>query len=257
MQMTSRRTIVLTGASGMLGRVLLAHLLQAGYDIVATTHRADSAVLLRQEQSAASVGQLRIWSGDLIAPDGATALIDFIEKNGAHPYALINNARNVGMLQTEEDGHVKRENFVGEFMLDVVAPYELTMALAKSGRSALKRVVNIASMYGVVAANPTLYEDPIHQSPIHYSIAKAGLIHLTKELAVRLADRQICVNAVSFGGVEGRSDPVFISRYARLSPTGRMLRESEIIAPITFLLSDGASGVTGHNLVVDGGWTVW
>jgi NAD(P)-dependent dehydrogenase (short-subunit alcohol dehydrogenase family) len=123
--------------------------------------------------------------------------------------------------------------------------------------SQLRRVVNIGSMYGTVAANTHLYTDPVGQSPLHYSVAKAALSHLTKELAVRLSKNSIQVNCVAFGGVEGRVDDAFKQRYAQLCPMGRMLREDEVVGPVDMLLSDKCSGVTGHTLAVDGGWSIW
>jgi len=112
-------------------------------------------------------------------------------------------------------------------------------------------------MYGIVTATPALYDDPRNMAPMHYGVAKAALIHLTKEMAVRLAPRGVRVNAVSYGGIEGRADEAFAARYKKLAPLERMLRLDEVHAPVEFLLSAGASGMTGHNLVVDGGWTLW
>jgi NAD(P)-dependent dehydrogenase (short-subunit alcohol dehydrogenase family) len=120
----------------------------------------------------------------------------------------------------------------------------------------LKRVVNIGSQYGIVAPNRALYGDFERQSFIHYGVAKAALVHLSREMAVRLAPA-IRVNCVSFGGVEGRADADFQARYAALTPGGRMLRNDEIFGAVAFLSSDASSGTTGHNLVVDGGWTAW
>jgi hypothetical protein len=102
-----------------------------------------------------------------------------------------------------------------------------------------------------------LYSDAVNQSPLHYGVAKAALQQLTRELAVRLANRDIQVNCVAFGGVEGRVDDAFKQRYAQLCPMGRMLREEEVVTPVDMLLSDGCSGVTGHTLAVDGGWGIW
>ena len=115
----------------------------------------------------------------------------------------------------------------------------------------------MGSMYGTVAANPHLYTDPTMQSPLHYGVAKAALMHLTKELAVRLVGKGIQVNCVAFGGVEGRVDDAFKQRYAQLCPMGRMLKDNEIAGPVEMLLSDRCSGVNGHTLLVDGGWSIW
>jgi hypothetical protein len=151
---------------------------------------------------------------------------------------------------------ISTENWMGEFMLDVVVPYRLTMMLASTRKSALESVVNISSIYGITAPNLRLYESA-EQSAINYGVCKAAQIHLTKELSVRLAPRKIRVNAISYGGIMGRVDEKFAKRYESLCPSGRMLEEADIAGPLRFLINGSASGITGHNLVVDGGWTVW
>jgi hypothetical protein len=256
--MSKIRTILLTGGGGKLGRVWVAHLLACGHRVLTTTRRDPSLrEVLGEHAEAAQVGRLQGWSIDLAEAGAAARLANLIGNKGLQPDALINNARSRDTLRVDPDGAVIRENFSAELLIDVVVPYELTMAIATMKGSRLDRVVNVSSMYGIVAANPALYDDPRQDSPIHYSVAKAALIHLTRELAVRLAPRNICVNTLSFGGIEGRVDEGFRQRYARLSPQGRMLQENDTLAPLDFLLSDGASGVTGHNLVVDGGWSAW
>jgi hypothetical protein len=146
---------------------------------------------------------------------------------------------------------------MNEFQLSVVVAYELTMGLLAEETAVLENVINISSIYGIVASNQHLYLEPKKQTPIHYGVCKAAMIHLTKELAVRLAPDYIRVNAISYGGIEGRVSGDFLERYAALCPQGRMLTSEDIAEPALFLASVGASGVTGHNLVVDGGWSVW
>ena len=74
---------------------------------------------------------------------------------------------------------------------------------------------------------------------------------------MRLAKNLVRVNCAAFGGVEGRVDEAFKKRYSELCPSGRMLSEDEIFGPIDMLLSEKTSGMTGHILMIDGGWTVW
>lgn len=112
-------------------------------------------------------------------------------------------------------------------------------------------------MYGIVPPNPSLYKNPEQDSPIQYGVAKAAQIHLTKELAIRLASKNIKVNAISFGGIEGRVDNEFRNKYAKLCPLKNMLKEEDVIGAIDFLASNNSVGMTGHNLVIDGGWSVW
>ena len=251
------RTILITGGSGKFGRVLLQHFLSAG-DVVITTCRTQASVVLLQDEYAEVLGKrFHVTQADLTSSDQAVAVAGFLQLHKLSPDCLVNNARSVEYLKPNEDGTISRDNFMGEFLMDVVVPYELTMGLATTLNSALRRVVNVGSMYGVVAANPTLYTDPARQSPINYGVAKAGLVHLTKELAVRLACRGVAVNCIAYGGVEGRVDDAFKARYGALCPAGRMLREDEIPGPVNWLLSEASSGMTGQVLSVDGGWGIW
>jgi len=251
-----QRTILLTGATGKLGQVLVRHFLSLGDRVIATA-RTDDALNSLFDEHANTDDQLIGIQVDLSAPNSGMQICSQLASQNLRPNCLINNARSISFLGVQENGLVSRENFANEYLLDVIVPYELTMALANQDGARLRHVVNIGSQYGTVAANPNLYTDPIKQSPIHYGVAKAALVHLTKELAVRLACKSIRVNCVSFGGIEGRVDENFKQRYARLCPLGRMLREDEVAGPVDMLLSDTTSGVTGHVLAVDGGWSLW
>lgn len=250
------RTLLLTGATGKLGRVLVRHFLEKGFSVIATGRSEDSLELLEQENARAA-GKLSIVKVDLMSDGGVGDLISNLKFLRLRPNYLVNNARSVSFLKVNQDGLTDRSDFLAEFTLDVIVPYELTMRLARSPDTELRAVVNIGSQYGVVAPNQKLYDDPVSQSPIHYGVAKAGLVHLTKELAVRLASIGVRVNCVALGGVEGRVDSEFKKRYANLCPTGRMLREDEVPGPIEMLLSESSSSITGHTLVADGGWSVW
>ena len=167
---------------------------------------------------------------------------------------LINNARNFSNLKFEENNFSQAENFNLEIFFAVTIPYFLSTKLKKGS---LSSIVNISSMYGVVAPNKNLYKDKYKTSAIFYGVAKAAQIHLTKELSVRLSDSKIRVNSVSFGGVEGRVSKSFKKRYKNMCPSGRMLKANEVFQPVWFLASNESSGATGHNLVVDGGWSIW
>lgn len=249
--------VALTGASGVVGRRLVEHLLRTGRSVAATCRSEASREELLAAFGETGEGRLEVFCADLAAEGGVAGLLADLEAKDCSPACLVNNARSTDFLKLAPDGSVPREHFMGELLLDVVVPYELTMGLAARAGSRLQSVVNVGSMYGVVAANLDLYPPGATPVPPHYGVAKAALVHLTKELAVRLAPQGIRVNCVSFGGIEGRVDEDFKSRYARLCPSGRMLRPEEVTGPVDYLLSAASATMTGHNLVCDGGWSVW
>jgi NAD(P)-dependent dehydrogenase (short-subunit alcohol dehydrogenase family) len=117
-------------------------------------------------------------------------------------------------------------------------------------------IVNIGSIYGVVSADPAIYGSSGLNSPDAYAASKGGLIHLTKYLAANLASHGIRVNCLSPGGVFNNQPDEFLEKYAAKCPMRRMVNREELIGPLKFLLSDASSCVTGHNLIVDGGFTI-
>lgn len=253
---TEPRVVLVTGGTGKLGRVFLEGFSRLGDTVVFTTRDTAAAGGLRDQCLAWGATDAHAVQADLAAAAGAGQAVSACEAANLHPHVLVNNARDVANLKAEPDGFMPHARWQAEFDLGVVAAYTLTMRLARARGTRLETVVNIGSMYGVTAANRRLYEQPDRESPIHYGVVKAALIHLTKELAVRLAP-EVRVNAVSFGGVGGRATPAFEGRYGALCPAGRMLTEQDVFGPVSFLAGRDASGMTGHNLVVDGGWTIW
>lgn len=250
-----KHTIVLTGASGKLGKVLTEYFLRTDNTVIAICRSKNSTELLVKSFSKYPKNLVAIHL-DLMLEEAHSILLSELNERNLLPTCLVNNARNQDYLKLD-NGNASRRNFTNELTLGVIAPYELTMALANQDNSKIQVVVNVGSIYGSVAANPNLYLNPTAESSIHYGVTKAALAHLTRELAVRLSQKKIRVNCIAYGGVEGRVDEQFAERYAALCPSGRMLKESEVTGPFDLLLSEAGSGINGHVLAVDGGWTIW
>jgi NAD(P)-dependent dehydrogenase (short-subunit alcohol dehydrogenase family) len=248
-------TILITGGTGKFGRKFVSYFAEKGWNVIFTsTSQKRAEEFIREEQLPSSVQAIE---SDLSQEGAAVKLVEKIHETGAAVNHLVNNARSLESLATNELGQTERKAFEAEYLMDVIVPYELSMALYNSQAEHLRTITNIGSQYGIVAANPHLYEDYPRQSPIQYGVAKAALGHLTKELAVRLASNKVRVNCIAYGGVEGRVDQAFKVRYAALTPSGRMLTEDEVVGPLDFLVSSSSSSVTGQTLVADGGWTLW
>ena len=248
-------TILITGGTGKFGRRYVEHFKSKGWNVAFTTtssKRAEGLVKCHQGS-----GRCVDVECDLTSEESVERLLDTLLSEGMKVNHLVNNARSLSSLRVGEDGKTDREDFLNEYLMDVVVPYELSIALWQRQPGEIKTITNISSQYGVVAANPNLYDDPARQSPIQYGVAKAALNQLTRELAVRMAPDGIRVNAIAYGGVEGRTDESFKARYSGMVPNARMLSETEIPGPVDFLTSDGSSAITGQVLVVDGGWTIW
>lgn len=126
--------------------------------------------------------------------------------------------------------------------------------MATQGRGV---ILNISSIYGVTAPDFRIYGDSGVASPAVYSVTKAGIIGLSRYLATYWAGKNIRVNTLTPGGVQAAQDPEFVARYASRTPMARMANRSDLLGAMLYLVSDASAYVTGHNLVVDGGWTAW
>jgi len=256
--MGKSRTIMITGGTGKIGLQFVKYFLAKGFTVVFISRTQKNVESLYERlDSYRNNNRLYGILVDLEEKNAPKQILDFLRAKKIFLDSLINNARNVDYLKINSNAISDRAMWMGELLIDVVVPYELSMAMAYQRGSKLKNIVNISSMYGVVPSNPNLYENPKVESPIQYSVAKAALIHLTKELAIRLVDKGIKVNSISYGGVKGRTNENFKKRYANLCPLGRMLKEEEVVGAVDFLVSDMSTAILGHNLVVDGGWSVW
>lgn len=247
------KTVLVTGASGKIGKVIVNHLLHSNYYVIAQVRSLDKVETLPKINN----NCLSLIVLDFDKDDFISSLLNQLGDLQVYPEYLINNARSIESLKCDKNGICSTESLYREFKFAVIIPYLLTTTLAFLENTKLKNVINIGSQYGSVASNLELYNNNLSRAPLQYGVAKAAQNHLTKELAVRLIRQGIRVNSLSLGGIEGRVDDDFKSRYSKLSPIGRMLHENEFLGAIDFLLSDNCFPCIGHNLVVDGGWTLW
>ena len=122
-------------------------------------------------------------------------------------------------------------------------------------------IVLFSSMYGVIAPDPKIYHAPMTPNPIDYGASKAAILALARYFAVHYGRSGLRFNCVTPGPFPSppikAASPQFIADLSQKTALGRVGINDEIVAPTLFLLSDGASYVTGQSLVVDGGWTTW
>ena len=246
-----KKTVLITGASGKLGKVIVNHLVHSNFHVIAQVRSREKSEFLQNYNDVSTIIL------DFDKDDFMSSIHRQLNDLQVYPEALINNARSIDSLVCDNDGICSVDSLNREFKFAVVIPYLLTINLANINDSPLKHVINIGSQYGSVASNVGLYNGNLSQAPLQYGVAKAAQNHLTKELAVSLIKKGVRVNSLSLGGVEGRVDDEFKSSYSKLSPMGRMMYENEFLGAIDFFLSDNCFPCIGQNLIVDGGWTLW
>ena len=251
------RVAIVTGACGWLGSAMSRALAEAGATMVVTSRDGEQAA-----QFAASLpgeGHIGIGfeQGDTDTIPGFVA--DVVQRLGRVD-VLINNA--YGGTAPDID-NATAEDFDRSYHTGATAYFLLAREVTNHlrERGAPGSIVNIASMYGVVASYPTAYEGLPTNSPPNYHGLKGAVVHLTRHLAAYWAPYNIRVNAISPGPFPKTDTitklPEFIERLEQKVPLGRMGQPEELKGAVVLLASDAGSYITGQNLLVDGGWTAW
>jgi NAD(P)-dependent dehydrogenase (short-subunit alcohol dehydrogenase family) len=267
------RTALVTGAGGLLGRQHTAALVDVGARVVVTDigpSQCEAAITaVRAIAPGADLVPVTI---DVTSQESVQAAAFDLTSRGISIDILVNNAA-IDPKVTSTPGVMHSSRFeafpVPQWQMEIAVGLTGAMlcsqvfggAMAKRGRGV---ILNIASDLGVIAPDQRIYRQPnITRAdeqpvkPVTYSVIKHGLIGLTKYLATYWADRGVRVNAISPGGVFNNQDPAFVERLTRLIPMGRMAHVDEYRAAIQFLCSDASSYMTGQNMVIDGGRSVW
>jgi NAD(P)-dependent dehydrogenase (short-subunit alcohol dehydrogenase family) len=267
------RTALVTGAGGLLGRQHVAALAEAGARVVVTDiglAQADAAIAaIKANASSADLISLAI---DVTSAESVRVAGEKLSGREIAVDILVNNAA-IDPKVTSSPGVMHSSRFeafpIPQWQTEIAVGLTGAMlcsqvfggAMAQRGRGV---ILNIASDLGVIAPDQRLYrqpnvtreeEQPV--KPVTYSVIKHGLIGLTKYLATYWADRGVRVNAISPGGVFNNQDSAFVEKLARLIPMGRMADVDEYRAAVQFLCSDASSYMTGQNIVMDGGRSVW
>lgn len=257
---------VVTGALGRLGPVWVDALLRAGAKVAAvdlpgaTPSGAFQSLAERYGED-----RLRLYAGDVCIHDDLQRIRECCSAELGAASVVVNNAgidqppgRVTGYRLTDIPAQVVedilRVNLVGAFQ--VMQTFGETMV--EKGRGS---IINIGSLYAQVSPDARLYDhiacDPPFLKPPAYGASKAALVNLTRYFAAHWAPHGVRVNALSPGGVAGGQDDDFKAKFASRVPMGRMADPGELGGPLVFLASPASSYITGVNLMVDGGFTVW
>ena len=256
LSLEGRRALV-TGSGTGLGRMIALGLAQGGADLVLCGRRREkleeTAGLIREVGAEVTVVAADITSEpDVVRLGEEAGRVDI----------LVNN---VGIAPNQHWMEVPLEEWRAVFAVNVDAPFRLCQLFAPPMMErGWGRIINISSVYGRQGGNPALYE-PLDWDVPSYFASKHAIHGITHYLAGRLAPHGVTINDISPGGFAGseqneRQQPQTEERAKRfyaIVPAGRIGSTDDIQAAVVFLASPGATYLTGQDIVIDGGWTIW
>jgi len=264
------KVCVVTGALGLLGRELSRALADAGARVVVTD--LDHAACVDR---AHALGSSALGHGaDLTRPESLASLLAAILDRFTRLDVLVNNAAidDKFAAGAADESRFERyplerwrrmldANVTGMFLACQILGGAIAARDASAGSPGRGSIINISSIYGVVAPDQALYRRPdgsqaFFKSPA-YPTTKAAVLGLTRYLAAYWGAAGVRVNAISPGGVDNGQDAFFVEAYAQKTMLGRMATPRDYGGATVFLASDASAYMTGANLVVDGGFTAW
>ncbi len=258
---------VVTGALGKLGPVWVETLLAAGASVLALDRPGmPASEEFQRLTSRFSPQRLVLAYADVCRRAEIETALDQCEQNFGPPTILVNNAGidappaaggqeyRLEEIPFETNLRILEVNAAGLFLVAQV----FGGAMVRASRGT---IINIGSLYASVSPDARFYDhipsDPPFLKPPAYGASKAAVINLTKYLSAHLAPYGVRVNALSPGGVLGGQDPEFKRKFCERVPLGRMATADDLRGPLLFLASRASAYITGINLLVDGGFTVW
>jgi len=253
-----KKTVVLTGAAGQIGREYVYELEDdVSFILIDSNVRAiDSLKTTLKNPSEHSY-----YCSDFKNIEERSNCFAAIMEAHEHIDVLINCAAYTGDTQKKgwisEFGTQSIETWRDALEVNLTACFELCQSLAPKLRlSEDGNILNIGSIYGSLGPNMSLYEGTEMGNPAAYAASKGGLAQITRWLATVLAP-EIRVNCISPGGIYRNQPDSFVKAYTDKVPLGRMGSEKDVVATMKFFTLGQSQYITGQNLFVDGGFSIW
>jgi NAD(P)-dependent dehydrogenase (short-subunit alcohol dehydrogenase family) len=252
------KTIIITGACGLLGREICKALAELHARIVLADIDIMAAEKLQEELRDVYGASVTAFPLDISSEDSVDKLVDELSKQTISVDGLVNNAypRNITYGTIFEN--ITMDSWRENIDMHLNGYFNVSQKIARVMMQQRQgNIVNITSIYGMLGPDFSIYEGTTMTMPAEYAAIKGAIINFTRYLATYLATYNIRVNCISPGGIFNEQPVSFVEKYKQRTPMGRMGKPEDIAGGVLFLLSNLSSYMTGQNLVIDGGWSSW
>jgi NAD(P)-dependent dehydrogenase (short-subunit alcohol dehydrogenase family) len=248
--------VAVAGGLGLIGSVVARSMVQSGTLLTVLDQESDRWSGFVETLSENQRAQAQFIAANMAEPAFAAEAVQTAARalGGLDVWIGCAYPRTPGWGQRPEldDPGFWKSNVTMQLTAACVAATEAAKLMARSGGGA---IINVASIYGVVGPDFSIYGDEPVVCAAPYAAIKGGLINHTRYLASYFGRQGVRANVICPGGVFDGQDPRFVERYGARTPLGRMAEPAELVGAFHFLASKAASYITGATLMVDGGWT--
>lgn len=248
---------VVTGGAGLIGKSVAIGLAQAGAKVYVADINEKAGIEIEKQNKNSDL-KLKWIELDITDVSSISSCINKVVKDDKRIDIWINCAYPRTSDWSDKFEDIKYESWKKNVDMHMNGYFLCCQKIAKQMKKQKKgSIINFGSIYGVVGPDFSIYEETNTTMPAVYSAIKGGIITFTKYLSTYYAKHGIRVNAVCPGGIYDNQPQAFVKKYEEKTPLGRMGKPEEIAGSVIFLASDASSYITGHVLMIDGGWTAW
>jgi gluconate 5-dehydrogenase len=252
------KVAIVTGAYGYLGSAISKALAGFGANVILIGRNEKKLKEFTKKHNKSFKNRFESYTCDVTSEKDFQNVVKKVLANHGTIDILVNNAYGKQYEKLEELTKEKWNNAIDQTLTHyftctkAVSP---TMLKVKKGS-----IINIASIYGFLGTDQRIFVPLGRKAPIHYSVAKGGVLQMTRYLAMLWADKGLRVNAISpghFPPKRGPEKPDYMHELTTRIPLGRIGKPNDLAGVTVLLASDASSYITGQNFVIDGGWSVW
>lgn len=258
LQNLAGKVALVTGGAGYLGNAICQTLCELGATVIVASRDLEKCNKYAKQLIEDFGGEHIGLQCDITSIDSLLLIKSVIQEKFKRLDILVNDAWS-GKKNTFES--IDNSDWLYDINVCLNGPFYTVKTFVDLLTLSSGVILNVASMYGVVAPDYKLYEKNNHANPPSYGTAKAGLIQFTKYLASFLATSGVRVNAISPGAFPFESIkseiPEFIKELEKKTMLNRVGNPEDLKGVIALLCTDASKYITGQNICIDGGWTSW
>ncbi|MCD4756728.1 MAG: flagellin modification protein A [Arcobacteraceae bacterium] len=256
--MLKDKVVVITGGAGLIGKEFVKAVVENnGIAIIADINEEigkEAKEFLSRELNTKNIDFIQL---DITSKESLKNCIDFLNEKYQRIDALVNNAYPRNKNYGKHFFDVEYDSFVENLGLNLGGYFTASQQFAKYfQKQNYGNIVNISSIYGVVAPKFDIYENTQMTMPVEYAAIKSGLIHLTKYMAKYFKGMNIKVNTISPGGILDTQPEEFLNKYKKECLNKGMLESKDLKGTLVYLLSEMSQYVNGQNIIVDDGFSI-